>query len=156
MMQGPVITKSRRLVAALAMVFAGGLAAPVMAAKPPCALNGVQPVPVLETAKAHFLKGEYPEFCRIATPFLSDAEARYRELFQQMAELFKGGFTDCSTVLQRREAGGMVQELTLFSIRPPGRGVMSLLMTTAPLKEGEKVVFMSFNTQLARVMEQLH
>ena len=71
------------------MVLAAGQVAPAMADESPCALNGVPPVPVMETAKAHFLKGEYREFHRVAMPFVpdnaADAEARYVECFQQVA-----------------------------------------------------------------------
>ena len=55
-----------------------------------------------------------------------------------------------------REAGGMVQEMTLFAVRPPGRGMMSLLLTSAPLGGEEKVIFMTFSSQMSSVMEELH
>ena len=151
-----VITKSLPLTAMLVGALMGAQVLPATAAEPACALNGVPPVPVLEAAKAHFLRGEYAQFYRIATPFVSDAEARYGEVMGQLPVLFQGGFTDCSTVLQRREAGGMVQEMTLFAVRPPGHGIMSLLLTSAPLGGEEKVIFMTFSSQMSSVMEELH
>ena len=119
-----VITKSLLLTGMLV----GAQVLPATATEPACALNGVQPVPVLETAKAHFLRGEYAQFYRIATPFVSDAEARYGEVMGQLPVLFQGGFTDCSTVLQRREVGGMVQEMTLFAVRPPAKSARAAPM----------------------------
>ena len=147
-----VITKSLLLTGMLV----GAQVLPATATEPACALNGVQPVPVLETAKAHFLRGEYAQFYRIATPFVSDAEARYGEVMGQLPVLFQGGFTDCSTVLQRREAGGMVQEMTLFTVKPPGSGMMSLLLTSAPIGDEDMVIFMTFSSKMSRVLEEIH
>ena len=105
MSRGLVITASLLLAAAFMGAQVGAAAAADPA--PPCALNGVAPVPTLETAKAHFLKGEYPEFYRATTPFVADAEARYGDVMGKLPVLFHGGFSACATILQRRDAGGM-------------------------------------------------
>ncbi len=171
MSRGRVITKSLLLAAALTWGQIAAAADPTAdatadtaadtAADPaatatPCALNGVQPVPVLETAKAHFLRGEYPQFFRVSTPFVIDAEARYAGVMGKLPVLFKDGFADCTTVLQRRDAGGMVQEMTLFTVRPPASGMMSLLLTSAPIGGKEMVIFMTFNSQMTNILQELH
>ena len=46
--------------------------------------------------------------------------------------------------------------MTLFAVRPPGRGMMTLLLTSAPLGGEEKVIFMTFSSQMSSVMEELH
>ncbi len=153
MSRGRVITGSLLLAAA----FAGAQAGPAAAdAPPPCALNGIAPVPVLETAKAHFLKGEYPQFYRATTPFVADAEERYGDVMGKLPVLFHGGFSTCSTILQRRDAGGMVQEMTLFTVKPPGSGMMSLLLTSAPIGDEDMVIFMTFSSKMSRVLEEIH
>ena len=85
-----------------------GLAGPALAETAPCTLNGVEPLPVLEAAKAAFLKGKYHEFYRLATPYVPDARSQYPALMGRLAELFPNGFPRCSTVLQRRDVGGAV------------------------------------------------
>lgn len=154
MSRGRVITKS--LLLALACAGAPLGAAGADPAPSPCALNGAAPVPALEAAKAHFLKGEFAQFYRVATPLVPDAEDRYAEVIGKLPELFSGGFSSCSTVLQRRDQGGMVQEVTLFTVRPPNSGMMSLLLTSAPIDGEETVIFMNFSSQMSRVLEQVH
>ncbi len=154
MSRGLVITASLLLAAAFMGAQVGAAAAADPA--PPCALNGVAPVPTLETAKAHFLKGEYPEFYRATTPFVADAEARYGDVMGKLPVLFHGGFSACATILQRRDAGGMVQEMTLFSVKPPGSGMMSLLLTSVPIEGEDMVIYMTFSSQMSRVLEEVH
>lgn len=142
-----VITKSL-----LALV---GLAAPALAEEPPCALNGVEPVPVMEQAKAAFLAGEYRRFYKVATPYVPDARKKYPELMGPLAELFPDGFPRCSTVLQRRDAGGMVQEITMFAIEPPNTGMVSILLTSVPFKDEPEIISFVFNTAFSPVLNEL-
>lgn len=152
--RGRVITTLLLLAAAFTGAQVGAAAAADPA--PPCALNGVAPVPEIETAKAHFLKGEYPQFYRVATPFVADAEARYGDVMGKLPVLFHGGFSACSTILQRRDPGGMVQEMTLFTVKPPGSGMMSLLLTSAPVDGEDRVIYMTFSSLMSRVLEEIH
>ena len=104
----------------------------------PCTLNGVEPLPVLEAAKAALLKGKYHEFYRLATPYVPDARSQYPALMGRLAELFPNGFPRCSTVLQRRDVGGMVQEITMFAIEPPDTGMISIILTAVPFDDEEE------------------
>lgn len=151
---GLVITKpAAALVVALALALAS--AQPAQAQTPPCKLNGVQPVPVLETAKAAFLAGKYHEFYRVATPYVPDARAKYPELMGPLAELFPDGFPRCATVLQRRDAGGMVQEITMFGMEPPRTGMVSIILTAVPFNDEPEIISFVFNSAIGPVLDEL-
>ncbi len=132
-----------------------GLAGPALAETAPCALNGVEPLPVLEAAKAAFLKGKYHEFYRLATPYVPDARSQYPALMGRLAELFPNGFPRCSTVLQRRDVGGMVQEITMFAIEPPDTGMISIILTAVPFNDEPEIVAFVFNSAIGPVLDEL-
>lgn len=155
-----VITKAlpgpaaRATLAALALtgLFAAGAA---RADEPPCALNGVEPVPVIEQAKAAFLRGDYREFYRAVTPYVPDAREQFPTLMGPVAMLFPDGFLHCSTILQRRDAGGMVQEITMFQVPAPETGAVSIILTTAPFKDEPEVIAFVFNSAIGPVLDEL-
>lgn len=152
-----VITKPLFALAAPAACALAGLvlAGPVRAQEPACALNGVEPVPVMEKAKAAFLHGRYREFYQVATPYVPDAHKKYPELMGPLAELFPDGFPNCSTVLQRRDAGGMVQEVTMFGLEPPKTGMLSIILTSVPFKDDPEIISFVFNTAIGPVLDEL-
>lgn len=151
---GLVITKplaALALVVPLALTFAQ----PARAQTPACKLNGVQPVPVLETAKAAFLAGKYQEFYRVATPYVPEARAKYPELMGPLIALFPDGFPRCATVLQRRDAGGMVQEVTMFEVTPPQTGMVSMILTAVPFNDEAEIISFVFNSAIGPVLDEL-
>ena len=122
----------------------------------PCALNGLAPAPVQDEIKSAFLAGQYETFYRLSTPLISDASERYAEIIGPLPTLVPTGFADCSTILRRRDEGGMTQEVSLFSLKPPGSGVIALLLVTAPVAGKEQVIFFSYNDKVTQVLSALH
>ncbi|SMO37150.1 hypothetical protein [Paracoccus laeviglucosivorans] len=128
------------------------LASPVFA-DAPCALNGTEPVAVHEAAKADFLAGRFEAFFQAATPLVQDRDAKFDEVMGPLARLIPDGFAECSTVMQRRDTGGLVQEVSLFKLKPPGSGHLSLLLTSAPVEGEQKIAFFRYNDQISQVLE---
>lgn len=136
---------------ALALLWAGQ----GVAQTPACALNGLEPMALTETVKAAFLAGRYDEFYRLATPLVPHAQERYGDVIGKLPVLLPSGFADCSTILRRRDPGGMTQEVSLFSMKKPGTGVLALLLVSAPIAGREQIVFFGFHEEITQVLEDL-
>ena len=126
-----------------------------LAQTPPCALNGLAPLAVQDEAKAAFLAGRYEAFYRLATPLVPEAKERYGAVIGKLPVLLPAGFADCSTILRRQDPGGMTQEISLFRLKPPGTGVLALLLVTAPVGGADQIIFFSFNEKITQVLEDL-
>ena len=126
-----------------------------LAQTPPCALNGLAPLALQDEAKAAFLAGRYEAFYRLATPLVPDAQRGYGTVIGKLPVLLPSGFADCSTILRRQDQGGLTQEISLFRLKPPGTGVLALLLVTAAVGGKEQVIFFSFNEKITQVLEEL-
>ena len=73
----------------------------------------------------------------------------------RLAELFPNGFPRCSTVLQRRDVGGMVQEITMFAIESPDTGMISIILTAVPFNDEPEIVAFVFNSAIGPVLDEL-
>lgn len=139
------------------LALAGCLAAsPALATEPVCALNGLEPLPVLEAIKAHLLAGTYHDLATdVANVFPEGALAKPIAPLLTMAPK---GFDSCSTVARRTEQGGLVQEITLFTgLNKSGRPneVLGFYLVTAPVGGETKWILLAFNGQITELIEEL-
>lgn len=137
-----------------ALVIAAALSAAPLSAAPVCEMRGAEELEVLEAAKAEFLKGDFEKFADVATEVMGNSRATLDKPIAQMAGLFPMGFESCQTVLQRREAGGMVQEVSTFNIKD-GDFPMSLYLAATPIRGEWKIVHLNFDTSFTKVLSGL-
>ncbi|MCV2894085.1 hypothetical protein [Lentibacter sp. XHP0401] len=119
-----------------------------------CEMRGAEPLPVMEAAKAEFLKGEYMRFGDIAAEIMGASRESLEKPFERMEALFPDGFTQCDTVLQRRDIGGLVQEVTTFTIEDQDFP-MSLYLLAIPIRGEWKIAQLNFDTKLTDVLSSL-
>jgi hypothetical protein len=122
------------------------------AQEPSCAFTGQTIFPELEAAEAAFLAGDYAGFVALAGAGMPqlDAEA----LIAPLTEAVPGGFTGCTTILQREEIGGLVQELTVFTA-PEGAGLVVLYMQSALIDGSRRTLQFSFDSDLNKMLALL-
>ncbi|MBU2983539.1 hypothetical protein KO498_17160 [Lentibacter algarum] len=134
---------------ALAVFCSPAFAAPV------CEMGGAEPVELLETAKAEFLRGDFQAFKDITTEIMGTASEKLEKPIAQLEGLFPDGFESCQTIVQRRDSGGMVQEVTTFNIK--GQDFpMSVYLLAAPIRGELKVGYLNFNTTMTEVLKSLY
>jgi hypothetical protein len=117
-----------------------------------CAFTGPTIFPELEAVEAAFLTGDYAGFAaliRASIPSLDEAA-----ITSGVAQAVPGGFESCTTVIQREDVGGLVQEVTLFEL-PDGKGTISLYLQSALVKGERKITQFSFDGTLTAVLEKL-
>lgn len=139
---------SFRLAAILSLVTAASASAQGTG----CAFTGTTVFPELEAAEVAFLGGEYAQFAGLigaAMPQL-DVEA----LIAPLSEAVPDGFASCTTVLQREDVGGMVQELTVFTV-PDGAGLVVLYAQSALIDGTRRVLQFSFDSDLTKMLALL-
>jgi hypothetical protein len=119
---------------------------------PACAFTGPTVFPEMETAKAAFLAGDYPGFFALAAAQMPNTDGV--ALMAGITEAVPSGFASCTTVVQREDVGGLVQEITLFQL-PEGKGPISVYVQSA-LIDGQRVILQfSFDSTLGNVLEKL-
>ncbi|MEO0389442.1 MAG: hypothetical protein AAF218_00735 [Pseudomonadota bacterium] len=137
------------------IVLAAALSLPApLFAQSVCAMGGAPVEPAFETAKSAFLSGNFDAFARATTVLMPKGPAAFGDSMQRLKELFPEGFEGCQTVAQRRDAGGMVQEVTTFNIAG-ALGPMSLYLLAAPLRGEMKISYVYFNTTMNDVFDRL-
>ena len=138
------------------LTLALAIAASPAFAEPVCEMRGAEPIEALELAKQKFLDGDFKGFADYSTKSMgSRAAASLAKPVQQLAGLFPKGFESCQTVAQRKEAGGMVQEVITFNIK--GQDFpMSLYLLAAPTRGEMKISYLNFNTTLSDVLKSLY
>lgn len=134
-------------------LFSAVLAGAAMA-EPICEMRGAEEVPALEAAKAEFLKGDFSEFSNVATEIMGNARNQLKEPLERMGVLFPDGFESCAVVLQRRETGGMIQEVSTFVIKDQ-EFPMSLYLLAIPIRGEWKIAYLNFNSTLSDVLSSL-
>ncbi len=119
---------------------------------PACAFTGPTVFPEMETAKAAFLAGDFAGFFAQAAAQMPNTDGV--ALMAGITQAVPDGFASCTTVLQREDVGGLVQEITLFQL-PEGNGPISVYVQSA-LIDGQRVILQfSFDSTLANVLENL-
>jgi hypothetical protein len=122
------------------------------AQEPGCAFTGPTIFPELELAEAAFLAGDYGRFVSLAAASMPqlDTEA----LIAPLSEAVPDGFSSCTTVLQREDVGGLVQELTLFAA-PDGAGLVVMYMQSALIDGSRRILQFSFDSDLNKMLALL-
>lgn len=108
--------------------------------------------PILEESKALFLKGDFRGYLATVDTFFPDLD--YGPLFEPLSALAPDGFDGCTTIAQRVDTGGMVQEITLFDL-PGDQGPLSLYMAAGPVEGELTVLLFSFNGKLSVILDKL-
>jgi hypothetical protein len=119
---------------------------------PTCDFTGPTIFPEMETAKAFFLQGDFDGFFGFAGKGMPQAEGL--ALMESIATAVPDGFVSCSTVVQRQDVGGMVQEVTLFQ-RSEDQGFIGLYVQSA-LIDGQRVIMLiKFDSLISAVTESM-
>ena len=113
----------------------------------PCPATGGVEVPLFEGAKVDFLAGDYRAFHDKATSVISGTE--YETLFNPLIVGAPKGFKSCTTILQRIETGGMVQEIVLFDT---GGTPVSLYLMGAEMSGRMHVLSFRYSTSIGDVL----
>jgi hypothetical protein len=120
--------------------------------EPVCDFTGPTLFPELEEAKAAFLAGDYDGFFALSAAQMPTVDGT--ELMAGITQAVPDGFTGCTTVVQREDAGGFVQEVTVFQL-PDDKGMIGLYLQSA-LIDGERAILQfTFNSTLDETLEKL-
>jgi len=133
------------------LLIAATLAAGPALAQSECPPEGGIQVPLLETAKQDFLTGDYRGFHEKITTVIRNTD--YDELFNPLIVSVPDGFSTCSTILQRVETGGMVQEVILYQL--PGGTTLGVYLMAGPVDGRMHVLSFQFSTAIGDVLEKL-
>ncbi len=114
-----------------------------------CALEGGEPIAEIEELHQLLLDQEYPVFAeRIQA--LTNVSAG--EGMQNVANAFPGGFQGCTTILQRRDVGGMVQSFVVFY---SASGPLFVYWWSATINGEFKVFNFYLNNEPSKVLERM-
>lgn len=133
------------------LFFAAVLAAGPAVAQSECPPQGGIQVPLFEAAKQDFLKGDYRGFHQKITTVIKNTD--YDKLFNPLIVGAPNGFSTCSTILQRVETGGMVQEVVLYML--PGGTTLGVYLMGGPVDGQMHVLSFQFSTAIGDVLEKL-
>jgi hypothetical protein len=122
------------------------------AQEPGCAFTGTTVFPEMEAAEAAFLAGDYARFVSLMGAGMPQIDAD--ALIAPLAAAVPDGFNSCTTVLQREDVGGLVQELTVFSA-PEGAGLVVLYAQSALIDGTRSVLQFSFDSDLNKMLALL-
>lgn len=137
---------------------AAGLVGASSALAQPCALQDLQPLPALEQAKEHFLNGRYRDFADLLVPMIRIDDSKFTEVFRSLSTVAPNGYDSCTTVARRTDAGGMVQELTLFTgLNKSGRDdqVLSLYVLAVQRGDDHQIALFSIKDTIGAALDEL-
>jgi len=109
---------------------------------------------VFEPAKAAFLQGDFKAFAELTTTLVKGGPAAFGDAVGGLEGLFPNGFESCQTVVQRTDAGGMVQEITTFNIKGL-KGPMSVYLLALPTRGTLEISYVNFDTTMSKVLNEL-
>lgn len=119
-----------------------------------CTMNGAVPVPKFEEAKAAFLASDYVSFENIAGELLGERKSILTGPLNQLDRALPDDYDGCETIVQRRDAGGMVQEVTNFTY--PGQDfTVAIYLMGMPVRGEMKVGLVVFHSELEEVLNYL-
>ena len=111
-------------------------------------------MPVFEEPKAAFMAGDFQRFGEVTSALFSDGVAAYGGALDQLEKLFPTGFDSCQTVVQRRDLGGMAQEVITFNAKAHA-APMSLYLLATPIRGEMTITYVNFNTKMIEVLDNL-
>ena len=120
-----------------------------------CEMGGAEPEPTFEPAKAAFLAGDFDAFAELTTSMMPAGPAVFGDAIGQLKGLFPNGFESCQTIVQRRDVGGLVQEVTTFNIAGSNSGPMSIYLLAAPVRGDMQISSINFTTTMNDVLDSL-
>ncbi len=139
-----------RLLAALVL-----LISPVSAAAQSCAPSTDADIQVFEAAKTAFLKTDYRAFAGLVDDYIPNIDAQFDQLFGPLDVFEPRGFSQCRTVLQRREAPSFAQEIVFFY--PRGSNTpLALHMVGSEVDGVFRVLEFTYDTSVSAVLDKLH
>jgi hypothetical protein len=119
-----------------------------------CEMSGAVPVPLFEQAKAAFLREDFDGFADVTTEVMGDNGRALDAPLKQLRGLIPNGFDGCQTIVQRRDVGGMIQEVSTFTLRGQAFPI-SVYLLAIPIRGEMKIGYVGFNTSLVSVLENL-
>lgn len=120
-----------------------------------CEMRDADAVPLLEEAKKMFRDGDFLSFANFIGSSMGPGAQALVAPLDRLATLVPDGFESCQVVLQRRDIGGLVQEVSTFNV-PDKDFPVSLYLLAMPVR-GEMVIGqINFNTAIGPVLENLH
>jgi hypothetical protein len=122
------------------------------AQEPGCAFTGPTIFPEIEAAEAAFLAGDYDGFVGLVAAGMPQLDSA--ALIAPLQEAVPNGFSSCTTILQREDVGGLVQELTVFTA-PDGAGLVVLYAQSALVDGSRRILQFSFDTDLNKMLALL-
>jgi hypothetical protein len=122
------------------------------AQEPSCGFIGATIFPELEGAEAAFLAGDYDRFVGLVGSGMPGLDGQ--ALMAPLVEAVPDGFATCTTILQREDVGGLVQELSLFSTAD-GAGLVVLYMQSALVGDARRILQFSFDSDLTKMLALL-
>ena len=117
-----------------------------------CGFTGPTIFPELEALEAAMLKGDYSGFASLvqaAIPTIDGAG-----MMAGITEAVPTGFVSCTTIIQREDVGGFVQEISMFEL-PEGKGVITLYLQSALVNGERTLTQFSFDSALTKTLENL-
>jgi hypothetical protein len=119
------------------------------AQEPGCSFTGPTIYPEIEAAEAAFLAGDYERFAGLASAGMPQLDSA--ALIAPLQQAVPNGFANCTTILQREDVGGLVQELTVFTA-PEGAGLVVLYTQSALVDGSRRILQFSFDSDLNKML----
>jgi hypothetical protein len=138
----------------LIALLAAMIASPAIAA-PVCEMRDAEPLPLFEAAKAAFLKEDFKAFLDVSTKMMPEKREQLEAPLAKLKQLVPSGFDRCATILQRRDKGGLVQEISTFEMSGKPFPI-SLYLQAAPVRGTLQITSLSYNSVLDDVLANLH
>lgn len=119
-----------------------------------CVLGGAEAIPIFEKAKLAFLRSDFPEFVDIMRASLGNGASALSEPLLKVKDIVPGGFEGCQVIAQRKDIGGLIQEVSTFNIKGSVQP-LSLYLSAMPVR-GELIFGqVNFNTAIGPVLDEL-
>jgi hypothetical protein len=109
---------------------------------------------LFEQAKAAFLREDFDGFAAVTTEVMGNNGSALDAPLKQLRGLIPNGFDGCQTIVQRRDVGGMIQEVSTFTLRGQAFPI-SVYLLAIPIRGEMKIGYVGFNTSLVSVLENL-
>lgn len=119
---------------------------------PACDFTGPTVFPEMEATKAAFLAGDFDKFLALSTADMPNAPDA--SVMKSLVDLVPDGFASCTTIVQREDVGGFVQEVSLFEL-PDGQGPISLYIRSALVDGQRRILQFTFNSTMSTVLDEL-
>lgn len=111
-------------------------------------------IPEMEAAKNAFFAGSYDRFIGLMGPNFPGLSDRSGELFDPLKRIVSGAYEACHTVLQRHEAPGFYQDLTMY-YDDEVEGPVTVLLVGADFDGEFRFLEFTYNSSISAVLDSL-